>query len=89
MSPRCLTCCRDSFPKELNLIEEQLKIFQEEASIFNLDDNSKNLLENLKEFETIYNKTLAEKSIIEERKKSKRIAVFKDFIIEKGKAWSY
>lgn len=25
----------------------------------------------------------------EERKKSKRIAVFKDFIIEKGKAWSY
>ena len=25
----------------------------------------------------------------EERKKSKRIAVFKDFIIEKGKAWSF
>ena len=52
---------------ELNDIEQKLKTFQESEKIFGLDENSALLLENLTQFETIYNNTLAEINIIKER----------------------
>jgi len=54
---------------ELNEIEEKLKDFQEKEKIFTLDDNSKLLLKNLSEFETMYNNTLAGISILIERER--------------------
>ena len=52
---------------ELNDIEQKLKKFQESEKIFGLDENSTLLLSNLTDFETIYNNTLAEINIINER----------------------
>ena len=52
---------------ELNDIEEKLKVFQEKEKIFGLDENSALLLSNLTQFETIYNNTLAEINISNER----------------------
>ena len=44
-----------------------MKKFQESEKIFGLDENSTLLLSNLTDFETIYNNTLAEINIINER----------------------
>lgn len=52
---------------ELEKIENKLMNFQEQNKIFSLDDNSQLILENLTQFESLYNRTLAEISIAIEK----------------------
>ena len=53
--------------EELTLIENKLKNFQEEEKIFGLDQNSSLILENLTQFEALYNNIIAQISITEEK----------------------
>ena len=71
--------------KELNVIEQKLKLFQEEEKIFTLDNNSEILLNSLAEVEKNYNNILAEISIINERlnfNNNQLTSLEKDLIIE-------
>ncbi len=52
---------------KLKNAEEKLKVFKEEERVFDLDGNSTMLLEKLVEVETIYNNTLAEININNEK----------------------
>lgn len=55
--------------KELDSIEDELRLFQEENQIFNLDENSSLLLKNLIELESEYHKIVASINILNEKEK--------------------
>ena len=55
--------------KDLNQIEQDLKVFQEQEHIYGLDDNSNLLLNQLTSVESDYFSTEAKKNILLERKK--------------------